>query len=68
MMYSTWFLSSLLIPIVLTAAGTNLEVAQCPETTVSKSCAAAYLAMHLTAKSTAYLEVGLIFLIKLSAI
>ena len=41
-------------------AGTDLEVAQCPYTqSGSSSCFAAFLGLHLTAKSNAYLEVGL---------
>lgn len=38
------------------AAGTNLEVAQCPQTPVNDSCYAAFLALHLTPSSNAYLE------------
>ncbi|EPT06075.1 hypothetical protein FOMPIDRAFT_68535 [Fomitopsis schrenkii] len=38
-------------------AGTDLEVSQCPYTTSgSASCFAAFLGLHLTAKSNAYLE------------
>ncbi|PCH36899.1 glycoside hydrolase family 55 protein [Wolfiporia cocos MD-104 SS10] len=38
------------------AAGTNLEVAQCPKTPISNDCFAAFLALHLTSQSNAYLE------------
>jgi len=38
------------------AAGTNLEHANCPEGTDYASCSAAFLALHLTPSSTAYLE------------
>ncbi|KAH9484138.1 putative glucan endo-1,3-beta-glucosidase [Psilocybe cubensis] len=39
------------------AAGTNLEPTQCPRgATPSSNCAAAFLALHLTPASTAYLE------------
>ncbi|EPT02026.1 hypothetical protein FOMPIDRAFT_141879 [Fomitopsis schrenkii] len=38
------------------AAGTNLERAQCPLQPSSDGCYAAYLAMHLTPQSNAYLE------------
>ncbi|EGO27229.1 glycoside hydrolase family 55 protein [Serpula lacrymans var. lacrymans S7.9] len=37
-------------------AGTNLELAQCPKGAVNSNCFAAFLALHLTTKSTAYLE------------
>ena len=39
------------------AAGTELERAQCPLQPNSDGCYAAYLAMHLTPQSNAYLEV-----------
>jgi len=44
------------------AAGTNLEAAQCPQSGSggTANCAAAYLALHLTPSSTAYLEVGVV--------
>jgi len=40
------------------AAGTNLETAQCEKTHagVSPSCEGAYLMLHLTPSSSAYLE------------
>lgn len=38
------------------AAGTNLELSTCPTGRDSPSCMAAFLALHLTAYSTAYLE------------
>ncbi|TRM62663.1 glycoside hydrolase family 55 protein [Schizophyllum amplum] len=38
------------------AKGTNLQVAQCPQGSNSANCASAYLALHLTPQSTAYLE------------
>ncbi|KAI9065088.1 glycoside hydrolase family 55 protein [Trametes sanguinea] len=38
------------------AAGTNLLVANCPAGTTDPSCSAAFLALHLTAQSSAYLE------------
>ncbi|OSD08671.1 glycoside hydrolase family 55 protein [Trametes coccinea BRFM310] len=38
------------------AAGTNLLVADCPAGTTSTSCSAAFLALHLTEQSNAYLE------------
>ncbi|KAM5534110.1 hypothetical protein V8D89_012291 [Ganoderma adspersum] len=38
------------------AKGTNLLVSDCPSGTVNEACSAAYLALHLTKKSTAYLE------------
>ncbi|OCH86564.1 exo-beta-1,3-glucanase [Obba rivulosa] len=38
------------------AAGTNLESAQCPSGTQSDACFAAFLALHLTSGSNAYLE------------
>ncbi|CAK5279354.1 unnamed protein product [Mycena citricolor] len=38
------------------AAGTNLELAQCSATGGSPNCYAAFLALHLTAGSSAYLE------------
>ncbi|KZT64335.1 glycoside hydrolase family 55 protein [Daedalea quercina L-15889] len=37
-------------------AGTNLELAQCPLQPKSDQCYAAFLAMHLTPQSSAYLE------------
>ncbi|KIY50878.1 glycoside hydrolase family 55 protein [Fistulina hepatica ATCC 64428] len=36
--------------------GTNLDPETCPEGTTSDSCMAAFLALHLTSGSTAYLE------------
>ncbi|KAI0332110.1 exo-beta-1,3-glucanase [Cubamyces sp. BRFM 1775] len=38
------------------AAGTNLLVAKCPSGNTDASCAAAFLALHLTPQSNAYLE------------
>jgi len=38
------------------AAGTNLESSQCPSGSDSNSCFAAFLALHLTSGSNAYLE------------
>ncbi|CDO72902.1 Glycoside Hydrolase Family 55 protein [Trametes cinnabarina] len=38
------------------AAGTNLLVANCPAGNTDASCAAAFLALHLTDQSNAYLE------------
>ncbi|KAF7978685.1 hypothetical protein HWV62_44937 [Athelia sp. TMB] len=38
------------------ADGTNLQTAQCTNGTTSASCQAAFLSLHLTAKSSAYLE------------
>ncbi|KAI8998466.1 exo-beta-1,3-glucanase [Trametes punicea] len=38
------------------AAGTNLLVSNCPAGSTSTSCAAAFLALHLTPQSNAYLE------------
>ncbi|GBE82055.1 Glucan 1,3-beta-glucosidase [Sparassis crispa] len=38
------------------AAGTNLEAATCPSGSDSTSCFAAFLALHLTPSSNAYLE------------
>ncbi|KAH9901618.1 exo-beta-1,3-glucanase [Cubamyces lactineus] len=38
------------------AAGTNLLVANCPSGNSNPSCAAAFLALHLTPQSSAYLE------------
>ncbi|KAF9567581.1 exo-beta-1,3-glucanase [Agrocybe pediades] len=38
------------------AAGTNLEPGQCPQGSTSSNCLAAFLALHLTPSSTAYLE------------
>ncbi|KZT08185.1 glycoside hydrolase family 55 protein [Laetiporus sulphureus 93-53] len=38
------------------AAGTNLELAQCPTTPKSSDCFAAFLSLHLTPTSNAYLE------------
>jgi hypothetical protein len=40
------------------AAGTNLEASQCPIGSNSNSCMAAFLSLHLTKSSTAYLEVA----------
>ncbi|KAH7884063.1 glycoside hydrolase family 55 protein [Phlebopus sp. FC_14] len=37
-------------------AGTNLQISQCPAGTLSPSCMAAFMAMHLTQGSSAYLE------------
>ena len=39
------------------AAGTNLEVGQCPQGANNGKCFAAFLGLHLTANSTAYREV-----------
>jgi hypothetical protein len=41
----------------LTASGTNLETAQCPPGSDTTSCMAAFLGLHLTSGSSAYLEV-----------
>ncbi|KII88660.1 glycoside hydrolase family 55 protein [Plicaturopsis crispa FD-325 SS-3] len=38
------------------AAGTNLQNAQCPSGSNNDACMAAFLSLHLTAQSTAYLE------------
>jgi hypothetical protein len=38
------------------AAGTNMQQSQCPTTSPSSSCYAAFLALHLTSGSNAYLE------------
>ncbi|KAF8894484.1 exo-beta-1,3-glucanase [Infundibulicybe gibba] len=38
------------------AAGTNLDASRCPAGSQSVGCMAAFLALHLTARSTAYLE------------
>ncbi|KAH7906291.1 pectin lyase fold/virulence factor, partial [Hygrophoropsis aurantiaca] len=38
------------------AAGTNLQNAQCPSGLVNANCQAAFLGLHLTAASSAYLE------------
>lgn len=40
------------------AAGTNLEKAQCVAGSDSEACMAAFLGLHLTCASTAYLEVS----------
>jgi len=40
-----------------TAAGTNLQYPQCPPGVNKDKCMAAYLALHLTKNSSAYLEV-----------
>lgn len=40
------------------AAGTNLEAATCPSGSDNAACMAAFLALHLTPASTAYLEVS----------
>lgn len=47
---------------LFTAAGTNLEPSTCPSDGSGgiANCFAAYLALHLTPKSTAYLEVRLL--------
>ncbi|KIJ60520.1 glycoside hydrolase family 55 protein [Hydnomerulius pinastri MD-312] len=38
------------------AAGTNLQISQCPAGTLSSECKAAFMGMHLTSGSSAYLE------------
>jgi len=38
------------------AAGTNLEASQCPSGSISHSSMAAFLSLHLTSESSAYLE------------
>lgn len=44
------------------ASGTNLEPAQCPRGgSATTSCMAAFLGLHLTPASTAYLEVSVLF-------
>jgi hypothetical protein len=42
------------------ADGTNLQTANCMAGTVSPNCMAAFLALHLTKRSSAYLEVCLL--------
>jgi glucan 1,3-beta-glucosidase len=42
--------------LLFVAAGTNLQTS-CPEGSDNTQCTAAFLSMHLTAGSTAYLEV-----------
>lgn len=42
---------------IMAADGTNLGVTECPAGNLNDSCAGAYLALHLTPGSTAYLEV-----------
>lgn len=37
-------------------AGSNMQLAQCPTNAPSASCYGAFLALHLTAKSNAYIE------------
>jgi hypothetical protein len=46
------------IGIMGLAAGTNLEVTRCRSGTQRPDCTAAFMALHLTPKSSAYLEVS----------
>jgi hypothetical protein len=39
------------------AAGTSLQTANCPSGSDNKACFAAFIGLHLTASSSAYLEV-----------
>lgn len=40
------------------AAGTNLQYPECPAGTLSPDCQAAFMGLHLTQESSAYLEVS----------
>lgn len=40
------------------AAGTNLQYPECPAGNLSPDCQAAFMGLHLTQGSSAYLEVG----------
>jgi hypothetical protein len=51
------------VGIVGSAAGTNLEVTRCRSGTQRPDCNAAFMALHLTPKSSAYLEVSEFLLI-----
>ena len=42
---------------IVSAAGTKLQYAECPAGNLSPHCQAAFMGLHLTQGSTAYLEV-----------
>lgn len=43
--------------VFVLAAGTKLQYAECPAGNLSPDCQAAFIALHLTQGSSAYLEV-----------
>ena len=58
------------LTLQLLAAGTNLELAQCPSSGAGgiNACYAAFLGLHITPGSTAYLEVIVCYLLFHSSI